>query len=111
MTEDNAPAEKRRTYIQAAVAGVALTALMGGLLAVDVANRPELRVDCTVDVRDMDYGDDGDGTGGLANFGDPRVAEGWTREQLQEAKDAVMEEARGAEAERERCYGDDSFTI
>lgn len=69
MTETNTPAGKRRTWRQAAIAGVTLTAIIGGLLAVDVANRPEQQVDCAVDLRDM--GDDGDGTGGLANFGDP----------------------------------------
>ncbi|WP_157897344.1 hypothetical protein [Mycobacteroides franklinii] len=101
MTETNTPAGKRRTWRQAAVAGVALTALMGGLLAVDVANRPEQQVDCAVDVRDMDYGDDGDGTGGLSNFGDPRVADTtWTQEDLQRAKDAFRAELGRREAEK-----------
>ncbi|SIF35822.1 hypothetical protein [Mycobacteroides abscessus] len=99
VTETDTPAGKRGTWRQAAIAGVALTAIIGGLLAVDVVNRPEQQVDCAVDLRDM--GDDGDGTGGLANFGDPRVADTtWTQEDLRRAKDAFRAELGRREAEK-----------
>lgn len=102
--------EKRRTRKQAAIAGVALTALIGGLLAVDVANRPVERVECVVDVSDLDvYEDYGDGTGGGGNsLGDPTTdfqdtrpetpQEYAKREDFQRAKDAFNAEMHRREA-------------
>lgn len=74
--------EKRRTRIQAAAAGVALTALMGGLLAVDVAQRPE-----RVQVPFPPYAEEWE------KLKRDAVDEGWTQEQLQEAKDAARMDA------------------
>ncbi|UBV14945.1 hypothetical protein [Mycolicibacterium fortuitum] len=88
MTEDTEVAatrltetsRKRRTYIQAAVAGIALTALMGGLLAVDVANRPEPQEKTTLSSAAPAYAEEWE------RLKREAVAEGWTQEQLQEAK-------------------------
>lgn len=78
MTETN---EKRRTRIQAAVAAVTLTALMGGLLAVDVANRPEPQEKTPLSSTAPAYAEEWE------RLKREAVAEGWTQEQLQEAKD------------------------
>lgn len=78
MTETNT---KQRTYIQAAVAGVALTALMGGLLAVDVANRPEPQEKTPLSSTAPAYAEEWE------RLKREAVADGWTQVQLQEAKD------------------------
>lgn len=115
MTETNTPAGKRRTWRQAAIAGVALTALMGGLLAVDVVNRPEQQEKTSLSTTvEEDY------TAEWERLKREAVAEGWTRAQLQEARDAVREDegrvrycefgdAQGADHD---CgFDNDSFTI
>ncbi|MEX3643983.1 hypothetical protein [Mycolicibacterium porcinum] len=106
--------EKTRTRAQAAIAGVALTALMGGLLAVDVAQRGTAHVQ----VPTTDY------TQEWEKLKREAVDEGWTQEQLQEAKDAILDDTDRRDdnrecdygdsavgTERECKFGDDAFTI
>lgn len=105
---------KTRTRVQAAVAGVALTVLMGGLLAVDVAQRST----APVQVPSTPYAEE------WQQLKREAVDEGWTQEQLQEAKDAILDDTDRRDDDRECDYGDsavgterecefgnDSFTI
>lgn len=89
MTEDSEAAaarltetsRKRRTYTQAAVAGVALAALLGGMLAVDVANRPEPQEKTPLSSTAPAYAEEWE------RLKREAVAEGWTQVQLQEELD------------------------
>lgn len=77
--------EKRRTRMQAAIAGVALTALLGGMLAVDVASHPAPQEKTPLSsVPAADYAEEWE------QLKREAVDEGWTQAQLQEAKDAAQ---------------------
>ncbi|SIC63001.1 Uncharacterised protein [Mycobacteroides abscessus subsp. abscessus] len=76
--------EKRRTRTKAAVAGVALTALLGGMLAVDVASHPAPQEKTPLSSVPAD-----DYTAEWGQLKREAVDEGWTQAQLQEAKDAA----------------------